>query len=82
MQKPAKSSNHSLVIFNTDTEPLSGATSPGNNGTEGVLCIPQRSSISGTSPSDCLVLYPGHYLGCLTPLQRSSRCIQQPQVNG
>ena len=29
---------------------------------EGVLCIPQISSISGTSPSDFLVLYPGHPL--------------------
>ena len=36
---------------------LKGATTPGN---EGVLCIPQSSSIIGTSPSDCLVLYPGH----------------------
>ena len=37
---------------------LSGATTPGqsepgNNGNKGVLSIP------GTSPSDCLVLYPG-----------------------
>ena len=29
----------------------------------GVLCIPQSSSITGTSPSDCLVFYPGHSLG-------------------
>ena len=27
---------------------------------EGVLRIPQSSSITGTSPSDCLVSYPGH----------------------
>ena len=42
---------------------LSGAaildqSGPGNNGNEGVLCIPQSSSITGTSPSDCLVSYP------------------------
>ena len=30
----------------------------GSNGSEGVLCIPQSSSITGTSPSDCLVSYP------------------------
>ena len=41
---------------------LSGATTPGqsgpgSNGNEGVLCIPQNSSITGTSPSDCLVSY-------------------------
>ena len=39
--------------------PLSGATipgqsGPGSDGNEGVLRIPQRSSIAGTSPSDCL----------------------------
>ena len=36
---------------------------PGSNGNEGVLCIPQNSSITGTSPSDYLVSYPGHSLG-------------------
>ena len=44
---------------------LSGATTlgqsgPRSNGNEGVLHIPQSSSITGTSPSDCLVSYPGH----------------------
>ena len=38
----------------------SGATTPGQNGSgsdgnEEVLHIPQSSSITGTSPSDCLV---------------------------
>ena len=47
---------------------LSGATilgqsRPGSNGNEGVLHIPQSSSITGTSPSDCLVSYQGHLLG-------------------
>ena len=47
---------------------LSGATTlgksgPGSNGNEGVPRIPQGPSITGTSPSDCLVLYPGHSLG-------------------
>ena len=46
---------------------LSGATTPGlnepgSNGNESVLCIPQNSSITGTSPSNCLVSYPGHLL--------------------
>ena len=53
---------------------------PGSDGNEGVLCIPQSSSIAGTSPSDSLVSYPGHSLGGLTPLQRSSRCILQPYL--
>ena len=47
---------------------LSGATmpsqsGPGSNGNEGVLHIPQNPSITGTSPSDCIVSYSGHSLG-------------------
>ena len=46
---------------------LSNATTPahsgsGSNGNEGILRIPQRSSITGTSPWDCLVSYLGHSL--------------------
>ena len=63
---------------------LSGATNPaqsgqGNDGTGGVLCIPQSSCITGTSPSDCFVSKQDPRWGSLTPLQRSSRCILQPQ---
>ena len=39
-----------------------GQSEPGSDDNEGVLCIPQSSSITGTSPSDCLVSYPGHWL--------------------
>ena len=51
---------------------LSGATilgqsGPGSNGNEGVLCIPQSPSITGTSPSDCLVSYPAHSWGGAYP---------------
>ena len=47
---------------------LSGATTPGqsrlrSDGNEEILRIRQRSSIIGTSPSDCLVSYPGHSFG-------------------
>ena len=47
---------------------LSSATTPGQSGpqsdsNEGVLCFPQNSSITETSPSDCLVSYLGHLLG-------------------
>ena len=67
---------------------LLGATTPGQSGSrsdgnERVLRIPQSSSITGFSLSDCLVSYPGHSLGRgLTPLQRCSRCILQPQPTG
>ena len=47
---------------------LSGATTPdlsgpGSDNNKGVLRIPQNSSITGDSPSDCLMSYPGHSLG-------------------
>ena len=47
---------------------LSGATTLDQSGlganedTERVLHIPQSFSITGASPSDCLVSYPGHSL--------------------
>ena len=40
-----------------------GESRSGSDDNEGVLRIPQSSSIIGTSPSDCLVSYPGHLLG-------------------
>ena len=33
-----------------------------SNDNEGVFCIPQTSSITGNSPSDCLLSYSGHLL--------------------
>ena len=53
---------------------LSGTTTPDQNGPESggnerVLRIPQSSSITGTSTSDCLASYLGHSLGAeLFPL--------------
>ena len=47
---------------------LSGATTPGHSrpgsdGNEVVLHVPQSANITEASPSDSLVLYPGHSLG-------------------
>ena len=39
-----------------------GQSGHGSDGNEGVLHIPQSSSIIGTSPSDCLVSFQGHSL--------------------
>ena len=67
---------------------LSSSTTPDqsgswSNGNEGVLCIPQIFSITGTSPSDCLASYTRILvLGGLTPQQKSSRCILWPQLTG
>ena len=67
---------------------LSGATTPGqsgfrSDGSEGIRCIPQSSSITGASPLDCLMSYLGHSLWWgLTPQQRCSQCILQPQLTG
>ena len=41
---------------------MPGQSGPRSNGNERVLCIPKRPSITGTSPSDCFVSYPGHSL--------------------
>ena len=46
---------------------LSGATTPsqsgpGRGGIKGVFHISQDSSITGASPSDCKMSYPGHPL--------------------
>ena len=42
---------------------MPGQSGPWSNGNEEVLLIPQSPSITGTSPSDCLVSYLGHLLG-------------------
>ena len=45
---------------------LSGTPPPGQsatNGNERILCIPQSSSITGASLSDCLWSYPRHLYG-------------------
>ena len=39
--------------------PTSGQSGPGSNGNEEVLRIPQSSSITEASLSDCLMSYPG-----------------------
>ena len=66
---------------------LSGATTPGqsgpgSDGNEGALHIPQSSSITGASSSDCLVSYTGHSFRGPTSLQRCSQCILQPWPTG
>ena len=57
-----------------------GQNGPGSDGNEGLLRIPQSSHITGASPSDSLMSYPGHSLRVLTCLQRCIWCILQPQL--
>ena len=60
-----------------------GQSGPGSDGKKRVLRIPQISSFTGTSQSDCLVLYLEHSLQVgLTPQQRSSWCILESQLTG
>ena len=40
-----------------------GKSRPESYGNERLLHIPQNSSVTGASPSDCLVSYPGHTVG-------------------
>ena len=56
---------------------LSGATAlrlrgTGGNGNEELDHIPQSSSITRASPSDCLMSYTGHSLGGVLPLCRGA----------
>ena len=49
-----------------------GQSGPESNGNEEVLHIPQNSRM-GASPSDGLMLYPGHMGGCeVLPLRRDA----------
>ena len=57
----------------------SGQSGAGSDGNEGVLHILQNSSITGTSPSDCLVSYPGHLFSYPSA---EMQCILQPQLTG
>ena len=51
---------------------IPGQSGPGSDGSVGVLHIPQSSSITGTSPSDCLVSYPEYLFGGVLPLCRGA----------
>ena len=66
---------------------LSGATTPDKSGprndsNEGIVRIPQSSSITGALLSDCLVSLAGHSLVGGILQQRCSLCILQPQPIG
>ena len=50
-----------------------GQSEPGNDSNEGVLCIPQSSSITEITPSDCFVSFPGHSLEKGRERERDSR---------
>ena len=50
------------TLFNAICATNPGLSVPGSDGNEGVLCIPQSSSTTKPSPSDCLVSYIGHSL--------------------
>ena len=68
-----------LIHKNLSGASTLGQSGHGSDGNKDALRIPHSSSIIVTSPSDCLVFYPEHSLGGLTPLQRSNRCIVHPQ---
>ena len=65
---------------------LLGATTlaqsePGSYGNEGVLHIPQNSSITGASPADCLVSYTGHWLGEFYPSAEMQSVCSTAQID-
>ena len=76
-----------LVPENGYTTTLDGTlfrcsqSGPGSDSNEGVLCFLESSSISGVSPSDCIMSLPGHSsVGGNKPLQSSSRWVLHPQL--
>ena len=77
-----------LVLFNPEIGsyqvlPFQVRVDLGAMAMKGVLHIPQSSSTAGTSPSDCLVSYPGHSLGGVLPLCRVAVSVfLQPQLTG
>ena len=42
---------------------IPGQSWPGNDGNEGIFSIPQSSSITGSSSTDCFMSHPPHSLG-------------------
>ena len=73
------------TLFSSIDRTLSGTIAPcqcgpTNDCNEGVRCIPQSSSITGTPPSYYLVSYLGHSLRGAFPL--CCRCILQLQLTG
>ena len=52
---------------------MPGQSEPGSSDNEGVLRIPQSPSITGTSPSDCLVSYPEYsFVGSYPSAEKQS----------
>ena len=62
-----------VSFFFLETTP--DQSEPRSDGNKRVLCIPRSPSIIGTSPSDCLVSYPGRSLGEVLPLYREAVCV-------
>ena len=80
-------STHFSYIWPIDRT-LFGATTPsqsrpGSDGSEGLLHIPESSSITWASPSDCLESYQDTRRKGVLPLCRGAgRCILRPQPTG
>ena len=52
----------SLIDRTLSRATIPSQSGPGSDGNKGLLCILQGSSITGTSPTDCLLLYSGNSL--------------------
>ena len=58
-------SNNTIWIIDKTLSSASilGQSRLGSDGNDGLLCISQSSSVTGTLSSDCLMLYQEHSLG-------------------
>ena len=81
--RKSRSTDHYATMWNSSIWPidrtLSVATTPGQSGSgsdgnDEIIRIPQSTSITGASPSECLVLYPGHSwgVGGVLPIYRDA----------
>ena len=61
-QFKCKNTSISPIYWTLSSVSIPDQSGPGSNDNEGILCILQSSSITGASPSYCLVSYPGHSL--------------------
>ena len=74
----------SLLFFypSAEMQPVYFTAPADWEGNERVLSIPQSSSITETSPSDCFVAYQDIRWSSLTPLKRCCQYSLQPQPTG
>ena len=86
---PFQTIQFSISMYFSSIKPIdnpgattSGQSKTGSDSNEGVLCIPQRYCITGTSPSDFFVSYLRHSLEVLPLCRGAISVFYSPQPTG